>query len=234
MANGLAGKNAVVTGAGGGIGKEISLVLAAEGAKVVVNDPGVARDGKGKSSAPADETVNIIKQKGGQAVPNYDSVTSFSGAERIIKTCIDSFGRIDIMVNVAGILRERMIWNMTEEEWDAVIQTNLTGAFFMSQQLGRHLIASGRPGCIINIGSTHGMIGLAERSTYGISKAGMMHMTKMLAIEWAQHGINVNAVAPGPTATDLFLTGKSPDLFLKIICRSVVISAMCRIFGIHS
>ena len=116
-------------------------------------------------------------------------------------TAVEALGRMDLLVNNAGITIKKLALDVTAEEWDAVMRTNLTGSFFMSQQLGRHLIAAGRPGCIINIGSTHGMIGLAERSTYGISKAGMMHMTKMLAIEWAAHGIRVNSVAPGRVAS---------------------------------
>ena len=129
MGNRLDGKNAVVTGAGRGIGREIALALAAEGSKVIVNDPGVARDGSGTEAAPADEVVKLIKSRGGVAVANYDSVAYHAAAERIIKACLDNFGRIDILVNVAGILRERMVWNLTEDDWDAVLNVHLKGTF---------------------------------------------------------------------------------------------------------
>ena len=114
---------------------------------------------------------------------------------------IDALGHLDVLVNNAGVPLRKSALEVTAAEWDTVIGTNLTGAFFMSQQMGRHLIGSGRPGCIISIASTHGVLGVAQRSTYGISKAAMIHMTRMLAIEWAQHGIRVNAIAPGRVDT---------------------------------
>nr|MDO8061836.1 SDR family NAD(P)-dependent oxidoreductase [Candidatus Freyrarchaeum guaymaensis] len=129
MAGLLKGKVAIVTGAGRGIGRREALTLAQEGAKVVVNDIGGGFDGRGQHHGPADEVVKEIKDMGGEAVPNYESVSDFQAAKRIIDTAIDSFGKLDILVNNAGILRDRMIFNMTEEEWDAVINVHLKGTF---------------------------------------------------------------------------------------------------------
>ncbi|MBW1902616.1 MAG: SDR family NAD(P)-dependent oxidoreductase [Deltaproteobacteria bacterium] len=129
MGNKLEGKAAVVTGAGRGIGRAIALELAKEGARVVVNDLGTGRSGEGTDVSPAEEVVSEIKKNGGEAVPNADSVADFTAAGRMIQSCIDNFGRIDILVNVAGILRDRMVHKMSEEEWDAVINVHLKGTF---------------------------------------------------------------------------------------------------------
>src|SRR5262249_42990605 len=129
----LKGKVAVVTGAGRGIGREVAMLMAKHGAQVVVNDYGGAEAGSGAASAPADEVVNEIAKAGGKAVANYDSVASMAGGQSIVKTAVDNFGRIDIVVNNAGILRDRMIFNMTEEEWDAVINTHLKGSFAVTR-----------------------------------------------------------------------------------------------------
>jgi len=129
----LKGKVAVITGAARGIGREIALLMARQGAQVVVNDYGGTEAGSGGASAPADEVVNEITQAGGKAVANYDSVATMAGGQAIIKTAVDTFGRIDVVVNNAGILRDRMIFNMTEEEWDAVINTHLKGSFAVTR-----------------------------------------------------------------------------------------------------
>ena len=129
MSDRLKGRSAVVTGGAGGIGWHVCLALAAEGANVVVNDVGAARDGSGNSSTPVDKVVTEIKKCGGNAVCNYESVADFAGAERLIKACVDTLGRIDILVNLHGNLRDRMIWNMTEDEWDSVINVHLKGTF---------------------------------------------------------------------------------------------------------
>ncbi len=183
---------AFVTGASYGIGAATALALARNGYDVAI------------AATRVENLSNVVTQleaTGARVAPMALDVRSQSSIEHAMATAIEALGRMDLLVNNAGITLKKLALEVTAEEWDAVLRTNLTGSFFMSQQMGRHLIGSGRPGCIINIGSTHGMIGLAERSTYGISKAGMMHMTRMLAIEWAAHGIRVNAVAPGRVAS---------------------------------
>jgi len=183
---------AFVTGASYGIGAATALALARNGYDLAV------------AATRIENLANVATQlqaTGARVVPMALDVRSRSSIEQAMVLAIEALGRVDLLVNNAGITLRKLALEVTAEEWDAVIRTNLTGSFFMSQQMGRHLIGTGRAGCIINIASTHGMIGLAERSTYGISKAGMIHMTKMLAIEWAEHGIRVNAVAPGRVAS---------------------------------
>ena len=179
---------AFVTGASYGIGAATALALARDGYDVAV------------TATRVENLANVVAQlhaMGARVVPVALDLRSQSSIEQAMSAAIEALGRVDMLVNNAGITLRRLALEVTPAEWDAVMGTNLTGTFFMSQQVGRHLIGSGRAGCIINIASTHGIIGLAERSTYGISKAGMIHMTKMLAIEWAGHGIRVNAIAPG-------------------------------------
>ena len=194
MGTRLQGRNAVVTGAGRGIGREVALALAAEGARVVVNDPGVSRAGTGSDMAPADEVVAEIEKRGGTAIANYESVTDFAAAERIIKSCVDNFGRIDILVNCAGVLRERMVFNMPEEDWDIVLITHLKGTFNMC----RHACVSMREqrhGRIINVTSDawRGTIG---QSNYGAAKGGIVSFTRGIARELGRYGITCNCIAP--------------------------------------
>ncbi|MEM3149243.1 MAG: SDR family NAD(P)-dependent oxidoreductase, partial [Candidatus Jordarchaeales archaeon] len=171
MAGLLKGKVAIVTGAGRGIGRGESLMLAREGAKVVVNDVGGSFDGTGKHQGPADDVVREIKEMGGEAVPNYDDVSSFQAAKRIIDTAIESFGKLDILVNNAGILRDRMIFNMTEEEWDAVINVHLKGTFNCTRHAcayWREESKAGKPvaGRIINTASDAGLLYNPGQSNY--------------------------------------------------------------------
>jgi len=194
MGTRLKGRNAVVTGAGRGIGREISLAMAAEGANVVVNDPGVSRGGEGTDAAPADETVADIKKAGGNAIANHDSVADFAAAEGIIKSCVDTFGKLDILVNCAGILRERMIWNLSEEDWDAVILVHLKGTFNMCRHAAG-LMREQKSGRIINTVSDawRGTIG---QSCYSAAKGGIMSLTYSLAKELGKYGVTSNAIVP--------------------------------------
>jgi len=191
----LEGKVAVVTGSGRGVGRGIALALAREGAKVVINDVGCAVDGRGTEEDPAAQVVKEIKDLGGEAVANYDSVADFNAAGNIIKTAVDSFGRIDILVNNAGIVRDRSIAKMSEEDFDAVIAVHLKGSF----NCGRHAIPLMREqgyGRIINITSSAGLRGNFGQSNYGAAKAGLMGLTLVWAVELGKYGITVNAMAP--------------------------------------
>jgi NAD(P)-dependent dehydrogenase (short-subunit alcohol dehydrogenase family) len=192
----LEGKTAVVTGAGRGIGRGIALLLAEEGANVVVNDPGVDLDGSGEDSAPARQVVAEIKENGGNAVASFESVATVAGGESIIKEALDSFGRIDILVNVAGILRDRMIFNMSEQEWDDVIAVHLKG-HYNTIKPASILMRQQRYGRIINFSSSSGLIGNAGQANYGAAKAGIAGLTRVVARDLGRYGVTCNAIAPG-------------------------------------
>jgi len=197
------GRVAIVTGAGRGIGREHALLLAAHGAKVVVNDLGGTRDGTGASLGPAGEVVNEIKAAGGDAVANGDDISDWSGAERMIQQAVSAFGRLDVLVNNAGILRDRMLINMTEAEWDAVIKVHLKGTFapshFAAAYWRDQSKATGKPvdARLINTTSVSGIYGNAGQTNYGAAKAGIAAFTIIAARELRRYGITVNAVAPG-------------------------------------
>ena len=195
MANRLDGQVAIVTGAGRGIGREVAILLAREGASVVVNDLGGAVDGSGDSATPADQVVNEIKAAGGNAVASYDSVADHEAAGRIVQTAIDNFGRVDILEHPAGILRDRMIFNMTEEEWDAVLHVHLYGAFNMVHNVVPHMIKQNY-GRIILFSSGSGL-GSSGQANYSAAKEGMVGMARSLAKELAPYNITINAVYPG-------------------------------------
>jgi NAD(P)-dependent dehydrogenase (short-subunit alcohol dehydrogenase family) len=178
----------LVTGASYGVGAATAVSLASDGFDVVV------------SATELENLAGVVtrlESMGWRAMPVILDLRSQSSIEHAMTEAISAFGHLDVLVNNASANLSKLATEVTSAEWDAVIGTNLTGTFFMTQQIGRHFIGSGRPGCIVNIASVHGLVGAAGRSTYGISKAAIIHMTRMLAIEWAGYGIRVNAIAPG-------------------------------------
>ena len=196
------GRVAIVTGAGRGIGREHALMLAANGASVVVNDLGGERDGTGKSLGPASEVVQEIKSAGGQAIVNGDDISDWAGAERLLQQALSAFGRVDVLVNNAGILRDRMLVNMTEAEWDAVIKVHLKGTFapaHFAAAYWRDQAKAGKPvdARLINTTSVSGIYGNPGQTNYGTAKAGIAAFTIIAARELGRYGITVNAVAPG-------------------------------------
>ncbi|MCA9519813.1 MAG: SDR family NAD(P)-dependent oxidoreductase, partial [Myxococcales bacterium] len=190
------GKVVAVTGAGGGIGREYALAFAREGAKVVVNDLGGARDGAGHGNAMADHVVAEIREAGGTAAPNYDSVATMEGAQNIVKTAVESFGRLDILVNNAGILRDKTILKMSEQEFDIVVAVHLKGTWACSRFAAEQMIEQGGGGRIINTSSYAGLKGNFGQSNYGAAKAGIAGLTRVLALEFGRKGITVNCIAP--------------------------------------
>jgi NAD(P)-dependent dehydrogenase (short-subunit alcohol dehydrogenase family) len=192
----LDGKVAIVTGSGGGIGRCHALALAKEGAKVVVNDVGGDRSGTGAGKNMADQVVDEIKAAGGEAVANYDSVAAISGGKAIVATAVESFGRLDILVNNAGILRDKTLLKMDEAMWDAVIAVHLKGTFACTQPAAQFMKDQGQGGRIINTSSTSGLLGNFGQANYGAAKAGIAGFTRVCAIEFAKHGITVNALVP--------------------------------------
>lgn len=190
----LEGKVAIVTGSGRGLGRAEALALAAHGAKVVVNDLGGASDGKGGSASPADEVVAEIKKMGGEAVANYDSVTTPEGGERIIKTALNTFGKLDILVNNAGILRDRTIINMTDEDWDLVMKVHLYGTFHCTRPACAWFKQQ-RSGRIINTSSQAGR-GNQGQANYSAAKEGIVGFTRTVALDMAKYGVTCNAIRP--------------------------------------
>ena len=197
----LDGKVAIVTGAGGGLGRCHALAFAKEGAKVVVNDYGVARDGSGPGTTMADSVVKEIRAAGGEAAANYESVATMAGAQAIVQTAVDAFGRVDILVNNAGILRDKTLLKMDEAMWDTVIAVHLKGTFAVTQAAARRMVeqiqaGTTQGGRIINTSSASGLIGNFGQANYGAAKAGIAGFTRVAAIEFAKHGITVNAIVP--------------------------------------
>ena len=195
----LDGKVAVVTGAGGGIGREHALALAREGARVVVNDLGGSRDGSGGGKAMADEVVEEIEKLGGEAAPNYDSVATTLGGQNIVKSALDRFGKLDVLVNNAGILRDKTLAKMTEDQWDVVVSVHLKGTYCVTQPAFVHMKERGEGGVIINTSSTSGLNGNFGQCNYGAAKAGIAGFTRCLALEGQRYGIRAFALAPVAT-----------------------------------
>jgi NAD(P)-dependent dehydrogenase (short-subunit alcohol dehydrogenase family) len=192
----LEGKVVVITGAGGGIGREHALAMAKEGAAIVVNDLGGARDGSGASSSMADETVDLIKQAGGEAVANYDNVATVEGGQGILKTALDAFEQVDVLVNNAGILRDKSFANTTEDLWDPVIAVHLKGTYCVTHAVYNHMKDRGAGGVIINTSSTSGLNGNFGQCNYGAAKAGIAGFSRCLAIEGKKYDIRVFVLAP--------------------------------------
>src|SRR5437588_12122711 len=199
----LDGKVAIVTGSGRGIGREEALLLAKHGAKVVVNDLGAHFDGTGQATAtPAQEVVAEIKKKGGEAVANGDSVADFKAAKRIVECALDTFGKLNIVVNNAGILRDRMIFNMSEEDWDTVIAVHLKGTFAVTRHAAEYWRNKNKQnggsvnGRVINTSSDSGLLGNPSQSNYGAAKAAIAAFSVIIDHELKKYGVTVNAIAP--------------------------------------
>jgi NAD(P)-dependent dehydrogenase (short-subunit alcohol dehydrogenase family) len=214
MAGICEGRVVIVTGAGRGIGRGHALEFAAQGAKVVVNDLGAKVDGTGADAGPANEVVAAIKDMGGEAIANGDDVSDFEGAKRLVDSAIETFGGLDVLVNNAGILRDRMLINMTPEEWDAVIRVHLRGTYAPSHHAAvywRERAKSGETNDarIINTSSSSGIYGNAGQANYGAAKAGIAAFTIITALELGRYGVTVNAIAPG--ALTRMTEGLRPD-----------------------
>jgi NAD(P)-dependent dehydrogenase (short-subunit alcohol dehydrogenase family) len=196
------GRVVIVTGAGRGIGRGHALEFARQGARVVVNDLGAEVDGTGSSTGPAGAVVDEIRATGGEAVANGDDVSEWKGAERLVRTALETYGRLDVLVNNAGILRDRMLVNMTEGEWDKVIQVHLKGTFGPAHFAAEHWRERSRAGDevdarIVNTSSTSGIFGNVGQTNYGAAKAGIAAFTIIAAQELGRYGVTVNAIAPG-------------------------------------
>jgi NAD(P)-dependent dehydrogenase (short-subunit alcohol dehydrogenase family) len=198
----LDGKVAVITGAGRGIGRGEALLFAREGARVVVNDVGGDWDGSGQDPRPASEVVEEIVAGGGEAVAHYDDISEPDGASGAVGLALESWGRLDVVVNNAGILRDRMVFNMPVEDWDSVIKVHLRGTFLMTREACSHWREGAKAGedvtgRIVNTSSTSGLLGNAGQSNYGAAKAGIAGFTQIVSMEMARYGVTVNAIAPG-------------------------------------
>jgi NAD(P)-dependent dehydrogenase (short-subunit alcohol dehydrogenase family) len=198
----LDGKVAIVTGAGNGVGRGEAILLADHGAKVVVNDLGTSVTGEGADQKAADEVVDVIKARGGEAVANYDSVADFEGAGRIVQTALDSFGRLDVLVNNAGVLRDKMMFSMDPADFDAVIQVHLYGTFNTMRHASEHWRNESKAGrqpsaSIVNTVSSAGLQGQASQINYGAAKAGIAAMTVIASLELGRYGVRANCIGPG-------------------------------------
>jgi NAD(P)-dependent dehydrogenase (short-subunit alcohol dehydrogenase family) len=191
----LTNKVLVVTGAGGGIGRDIALLAGRYGAKVVVNDIGASLGGEGLSAGPAQQVVEEIKAAGGDAVANTDSVSDAASAGRIVQTALDHFGRIDAVVNNAGILRDRFFHKMSEEEWDAVIKVHLYGSYHVSRAAATRFREQGS-GAFVHMTSTSGLIGMVGQANYSAAKLGIAALSKSIALDMANFGVRSNCIAP--------------------------------------
>lgn len=196
MGNLLEGKVIAMTGAGRGIGRECALLAASEGARVVVNDPGVNPDGSGTDNGPAAQVVEEIKKAGGEAVANFADVSTMEGGESVIRSALDTYGKLDGLINLAAILRDRMIFNLNEDEWDDVIRVDLKG-HFTTIKPASVLMRQQRYGRIVNYSSVSGLQGNSGQANYGAAKAGVAGLTRVAARDLGRYGVTVNCIAPG-------------------------------------
>jgi len=216
LANLLEGKVIAMTGAGRGIGRECALLAASEGARVIVNDPGVNPDGSGTDSGPAAQVVEEIKKAGGEAVANFADVSTMEGGESVIRTALDTYGRLDGLINLAAILRDRMVFNLTEEEWDDVIRVDLKG-HFTTLKPAAVLMRQQRYGRIVNYSSVSGLQGNSGQANYGAAKAGVAGLTRVAARDLGRYGVTVNCIAPGAATR---LTATVPSSARELRARS--------------
>jgi NAD(P)-dependent dehydrogenase (short-subunit alcohol dehydrogenase family) len=210
----LDGRIAIITGAGRGIGREHALLFAAEGAKVVVNDLGGNLDGSSSEASPAEQVVAEIQALGGEAVANHDNIATWEGGANLIRTAIDTFGDLHVLVNNAGILRDRVLVNLSEDDWDSVINVHLKGHFVPTQHAANYWREQAKAGKtvkanIINTSSTSGLLGNVGQSNYGAAKAGIAAFTVIIAEELGRYGVRANAIAP---AARTRMTESTPGL----------------------
>ena len=210
----LDGRVAIITGAGRGIGREHALLFAHEGAKVVVNDLGGALDGSSHAASPAEEVVAEIKAMGGEAVANHDNVAEWEGGQRLIQCALETYGALHVLVNNAGILRDRVLVNLSEDDWDSVINVHLKGHFVPTRHAANYWREEAKAGnpvkaAIINTSSTSGLLGNIGQSNYGAAKAGIAAFTVIIAEELGRYGVRANAIAP---AARTRMTESTPGL----------------------
>ena len=207
MPNLVKDKVAIITGSGRGIGRGVALLMAEEGAKVVVVDPGVNVDGTGSDMSVAEQVVAEIRERGGEAAACTESVANMSGGEKIVQTALDNFGKLDIVVTVAGILRDRMVFNMSEQEWDDVIAVHLKGTFSVVKHASV-LFRQQRSGRIITFSSTSGLYGNSGQANYGAAKDGIAGFTRVVARDMGRYGVTANAISPSAATR---MTTSVPD-----------------------
>jgi NAD(P)-dependent dehydrogenase (short-subunit alcohol dehydrogenase family) len=191
----LAGKTVLVTGAGGGIGRDFALAMAAAGANVVVNDIGTSVKGEGRDAGPAQTVVDEIKAGGGRAVASADSVAEWESANRIVQAALDVFGSLHVVVNNAGILRDRFFFNMSVEEWRAVIDVHLNGSFYVARAAAPHF-KSQESGCYVHMTSTSGLVGNLGQANYSAAKLGIAGLSKSIALDMAKYKVRSNCISP--------------------------------------
>jgi NAD(P)-dependent dehydrogenase (short-subunit alcohol dehydrogenase family) len=197
MAGRLAGKTAIVTGAGRGIGREVALLFAQEGCRVLVNDLGTSVAGEGADTSPAAQTVAEIRAAGGEAIAHFGDVADLDAAEDMVRTVLNEWGQLDILVNVAGILRDRMVFNMTEEEWDAVVRVHMKGTFATTKFASLHWRQARNGGRLINFTSGSGLFGAPGQPNYAAAKMGIWGFTLSCARALGRYGVTANSIAPG-------------------------------------